>query len=127
MAGISKGMVGLAALVAFGLVIGENVATGWSQSTASATQTQSVASDREVLRDAMLRARAVDTLRALLARRQAVREAHRPANMPQCREQSWPYYSGECLVASDGRVAPVARVIPIDRPAGELLQMAQLQ
>jgi hypothetical protein len=115
MSGVSKAILA-AALIAFGLVAGENLLTGTTGSTPFTAQ--AAVSDDQAIQEAALRARAVKTLQTLLEK-QAAGSATSPATRPNCREQVWPYYSNECLVGRDGgAVRGTVRVVRAERPAG---------
>jgi hypothetical protein len=120
MVGISKGMVAVAALVAFGIVTVDDMARGLATPAQSYAQTQDATADHIVL-DGALRDRAAAALRTLTERQEANRAATEAKAWLTCHEQSWPYYSNDCLVRSDSaEVMPVVRIVRIERLAGEL-------
>jgi hypothetical protein len=125
--GISKGMVVAAAVIAFGVVTVEDIAKGLI-SAPSFSEARAATTDDAVVQNGALRRRAAESLRVLLEQQASERGAQVSAASHKCREQSWPYYSGDCLVRRDGgRVAPVARVIGIDRLPPAPVQMAALR
>jgi hypothetical protein len=124
---INKGMVIAAAAIAFGIVAVDDV-TRSLVPAASSTEALSATTDGVAVENALLRRRATETLRILLEKQQGDATPKLPALSQKCREQSWPYYSDECLVRSDGtRVAPAARIVAIDRPAAGPVQVAGLR
>ena len=128
MIGISKGMVAAAAVIAFGLVTVEDMAKGSNTSASAHTRSQNSVSDSAVIEHGALRERATETLRALLEQQRAERAGVKPAERPKCSEQSWPYYSNNCLVRPGGpEPRRVVRVVQVDRPADGSVVLARLQ
>ena len=120
MVGISKTMVVSAALIAFALVTVDDTASGLAKSASSLAQFQDSAPDAAVIRESAMHQRAVSALRELVAKQKANSIA--PGTIPvaeaNCREQTWPYYSGNCLVRDNGARGPTAvRVIAIQQVA----------
>ena len=127
MIGISKGMVAAAAVIAFGLVAVEDMAKGSAKPASAHTQSQSSVSDSTVIEQSVLRERAAATLRTLLEQQQADRAATKPAERPKCSEQSWPYYTDNCLARPDGaEPRRVVRVVLVDRQADGEVILAKL-
>jgi hypothetical protein len=128
MIGISKGMVAVAALVAFGLVTVDDMAKGLAQPAQALTQTEDAEHDDMVVRNAVLRERAATALRTLTEKQEAAPKAAEPAEQSRCRDQVWPYYSNACLVRRDGTEPKVAiRVVQLDRLDGEAVRPRRLQ
>lgn len=124
---ISKGMVVAAAAIAFGLVAVEEMAKA-PISGASFTDARTATTDDAVVQNGALRRRAAETLRALIERQDGARTPGFPALSQKCRDQSWPYYSGDCLVRSGGtEITPPVRIVRVDRPAAAPLQVAELR
>jgi hypothetical protein len=111
MIGISKA-AGAAALIAFGLVVGEDIVRGTAPTPFIA---QEMASDDLAVQEAVLRERAVQTLKTLLEKR-ANGAADKPPARPTCHDQTWPYYSNHCLARSNGE--PVYGAVRIVRAEG---------
>jgi hypothetical protein len=110
MAGVSKTMVAVSAVIAFGLVTVDDMAKGVAKPVA---QSQAATSDDIVMRDGILRARAAAALRSLTDRQQANSET---VARPKCGEQIWPYYSNDCLALRDGaKPSPTIRLVRVDR------------
>ena len=101
MVGISKANVMIAAVVAFGLVTVDDTASGLAKSSPAVTQFQD-ARDEIIVQEAGLRARAAAALEALVIRQNAksAEPVLAPAAQSKCGDQTWPYYSGDCLVQS---------------------------
>jgi len=120
---ISKGMVVASALIAFGFVVVDDMARGVTESGPALAQSHEAASDALVVQRGILRLRAAASLQALSEKQQSGRRATEPAERPTCGNQSWPYYSNNCLVGTDGaEPPPVIRVVQIDRqPAGQVV------
>ena len=113
MIGISKA-VGAAALIAFGLVVGEDIVRSAAPTPFIAHE---MASDDLAAQEAALRERAVQTLKTLLAKR-ANDAADKPPARPTCHDQTWPYYSNHCLARSNGEpVHGAVRVVRAERAA----------
>jgi hypothetical protein len=127
MVSISKGMVAVAALVAFGFVTVEDMTKGLAKSAPSFTQNQDATPDHVVVFDGALRNRAAEVLHTLTKEQAANAAASEPAASQKCREQSWPYYSGDCLVRQDGAGPSRVRIVRMDRLAGGTLQAASLR
>jgi len=117
---ISKGMVVASALIAFGVVIVDDMARGVTESGPALAQSHEAASDALVVQQGILRQRAVAALQTLSDKQESGgRTATEPAERPTCGNQSWPYYSNNCLVGTDGaEPRPVIRVVQIDRQPG---------
>lgn len=116
---ISKGMVVASALIAFGVVIVDDMAGGVTESGPALAQSHGAASDALVVQQGILRQRAASSLQALSAKQESGQTAAEPAQRPTCGNQSWPYYSNNCLVGTDGaEPRPVIRVVQIDRQPG---------
>jgi hypothetical protein len=116
MLGFSKKAVLAAALIAFGLVAGENLITGTAGSAPFSAE--AAVSDAPVIQDAALGDRAARTLQMLLEG-PAAGASMAPATRPYCRDQAWPYYRNECLVGRDGKpVSGTVRIVRAERPAG---------
>jgi hypothetical protein len=124
---ISKGMVAVAALVAFGFVIVEDMTKSLAKSATPFTQNQDATPDHVVVFHGALRNRAAKVLHTLTEEQKANDVASEPAASPKCREQTWPYYSGRCLVRQDGADSSPVRIVRIDRLAGGTLQAASLR
>jgi hypothetical protein len=119
MIGISKGMVAVAAVVAFALVTVDDMAKGLVQPAQALTHSQDAEPDAVVVRNGMLRERAATALRTLTDQQEAGKPTAEPAERSTCRDQVWPYYSGACLVRRDGtEPLPVVRVVQIERLGG---------
>lgn len=120
---ISKGMVVAAALIAFGFVVVDDMAKGVTASGPALAQGHEAASDALVVQHGILRQRAAASLQALSEKQENGRAVTEPAGRPTCGNQSWPYYSNDCLVGTDGaEPRPVIRVVQIDRqPAGQVV------
>jgi hypothetical protein len=113
MSGISKAVVA-AALIAFGLVVGEDIARGTAPTQIVAHE---MASDDLAVQEAALRERALRTLKTLLENRANGTTGEPPAR-PKCREQTWPYYSNHCLARSNGEpVHGTVRIVRAERSA----------
>jgi hypothetical protein len=116
---ISKGMVVASALIAFGFVVADDMARGVTESGPALAQGHGAASDALVVQQGILRQRAASSLQALSAKQESGQTAAEPAQRPTCGNQSWPYYSNNCLVGTDGaEPRPVIRVVQIDRQPG---------
>ena len=115
MSAIAKSVLA-AALIAFGLVAGEDIARG---TAAPAPFTaHEMASDDLAIREAALRERAVRTLQVLLEKQAngAAAAPVEPAPAPKCRDQTWPYYTDDCLVHSPGaKVHGAVRIVRAER------------
>jgi hypothetical protein len=128
MIGISKGMVAVAALVAFGLVTVDDMAKGLAQPAQAFTQSEDAEHDDLVVRNGVLRERAATALRTLTETQEAARKAAEPTEQSTCRDQVWPYYSNACLVRRDGtEPRAVIRVVQIDRLGGEAIRPVRFQ
>jgi hypothetical protein len=113
MSSISKAVVA-AALIAFGLVVGEDIARGTGPTQIAAHET---ATDNLTVEEAALRERALRTLKALLENR-ANGAADKPPARPTCHEPTWPYYSNHCLARSNGEpVSGAVRIVRAERSA----------
>jgi hypothetical protein len=113
MTGISKA-VGAAALIAFGLVVGEDIARGTAPTQIVAHE---MAGDDLAVQEAALRERAVQTLKTLLEKRANDAADKRPARQT-CNHQTWPYYSNHCLARSNGEpVHGAVRIVRAERAA----------
>jgi hypothetical protein len=120
MVSISKGMAATAALIAFALVTVDDTTRRLAKSAPSSAQFQDATSDAVVIQESAMRQRAASALRELTARQKAksVEPGMAPVAEAKCREQAWPYYTGNCLVRDNGGRVPVAiRVIAIQRVA----------
>jgi len=128
MFGINSGMVAVAAVVAFGFVTVDDAAKGWAQPAQAFTRNHDGTSDSTVVQNGVLRERAAAALRALTEKQDANRAAAEPVGRSNCHDQSWPYYSNDCLVRVDGtEPAAVIRVVQIDRRAGDRVLAGQVQ
>ncbi len=128
MFGINSGMVAVAAVVAFGFVTVDDAAKSWAQPAQAFTRNQDGTSDSTVVQNGILRERAAAALRALTEKQDVNRTAAEPVERPNCHDQSWPYYSNDCLVWVDGtEPAAVIRVVQIDRRAGDRVLAGQVQ
>jgi hypothetical protein len=104
---IGKGMVAIAAVAALGFLTVEDVAKGLITPAQSYAEGQDVGRDKAVVQNCALRDRAATSLRTLTEKQAANRGTE-----PKCGEQSWPYYSGDCLVRSHNRQAvPAVRIV----------------
>jgi hypothetical protein len=113
---ISKGMVVASALIAFGFVVVDDMARGVTESGPALAQSHEAASDALVVQHGILRQRAAASLQALSEKQEIGRRPTEPAERPTCGNQSWPYYSSNCLVGTGGaEPRPVIRVVQIDR------------
>jgi hypothetical protein len=113
MSGTGKAVLA-AALIAFGLVIGEDIARGTAPTPFLA---QDMASDALTVQEAALRERALRTLKTLLEN-QANGATAEPPDRPKCHEQTWPYYSNHCLARSNGEpVFGAVRIVRFERSA----------
>ena len=111
MTGISKA-VGAAALIAFGLVAGEDIARDTAPTQIAAHE---MATDGLAVEEAALRERALRTLKTLLENRAHGVTGEPPAR-PKCHEQTWPYYSNHCLARSNGEpVFGAVRIVRAER------------
>lgn len=120
MVSISKGMAATAALIAFALVTVDDTTRGLAKSAPSMAQFQDATSDAVVIQESAMRQRAASALRELTARQKAksVESEMAPVAEANCREQTWPYYTGSCLMRDNGvRVPAAVRVIAIQRVA----------
>jgi hypothetical protein len=132
MVGISKGMAAVAAVVAFGLVTVDDFVGALAKSAPSLAQTEDATTDAAVVQEAALRERAAQALRDLIAKQGATRAEPESAGMatvagPNCREQTWPYYSGACLVrGTESPVRTAIRVVAIERVAQSSARPASL-
>jgi hypothetical protein len=88
MSGISKPILA-AALIAFGLVAGEDLARGLA--APGPFPAQVAVSDATAIEDAALRKRAARTLQILLEKQASGQAA--PLARSKCDAQTWPYYS----------------------------------
>ncbi len=113
---ISKGMAVTAALIAFGLVTVDDTARGLAKSAPSMAQFEDARSDAVVVQETALRERATAALHALRAAQNA--KSVEPAIGSNCREQTWPYYTTNCLMRDNSEGVPAAvRIIPTQRYA----------
>jgi hypothetical protein len=120
MAGISKTMVAVSAVIAFGLVTLDDMTKGVAE---PALQVGTATSDAIVMPDAVLRARAAAALHNLTDKQQAQPV---PAGWNKCSEQSWPYYSNDCLADRNGaEPLPNIRVVRVDRQATDQVRPAK--
>ena len=125
---ISKGMVVASALIAFGFVVVDDMARGVTESGPALAQSHEAASDTLVVQHGILRERAVASLQALSEKQESGRRPTEPAERPTCGDQSWPYYSSNCLVGTDGaEPRPVIRVVQIDRQPGAQVAPTRFQ
>lgn len=126
---ISKGMVVAAAVIAFGIVSVDDATKGFTTTpTFSFTEAQAATTDDVVVREGALRRQATETLRILTEKQESGRAPGASAVSQECRDQSWPYYSGNCLVRGDGTdVAPAARIVRADRVERDPAQKAVLR
>jgi hypothetical protein len=112
---ISKGMVVASALIAFGFVVVDDMARGVTASGPALAQSREAASDALVVQHGTLRQRAAAALQTLSEKQEDARTPAEPAERPACGNQSWPYYSNNCLVGIDGaEPRPVIRVVRTD-------------
>lgn len=130
MVSISKGMAATAALIAFALVTVDDTTRGLAKSAPSLAQFQDATSDAVVIQEAAMRQRAASALRELTARQKAksAEPGMAPVAEARCREQTWPYYTGNCLMRDNGGQVPAAiRVIAIQRVADNSMPPARQQ
>jgi hypothetical protein len=125
MVSISKGMAVAAALIAFALVTVDDTARGLAKSAPYLAQSRDATPDSVVIQESAMRQRAASALRELVARQKAksVEPGRVPVAEANCREQTWPFYTGNCLVPDNGAQVPAAiRVIAIQRVADNSMQ-----
>jgi ectoine hydroxylase-related dioxygenase (phytanoyl-CoA dioxygenase family) len=130
MVGISKRMAAIAAVIAFGLVTVDDIVGALAKSAPSLAQIQDATTDDAVVQEAALRERAAGALRALTAKQAAKRAEPEVASVaaPNCREQTWPFYSGDCLVRdADARVPRTIRIVGIESVADRSTLPPRLQ
>jgi hypothetical protein len=130
MVSISKGMVATAALIAFALVTVDDTTRGLAKPAPSLAQFQDATLDAVVIQESAMRQRAAAALRELTARQKAksVEQGMAPVAEANCREQTWPYYSGNCLMRDSGtQVTAAVRVIAIQRVADNSMQPTRQQ
>lgn len=130
MVSISKGTAAIAALIAFALVTVNETTSGLAKSAPYMAQFQDATSDAVVMQESAMRQRAASALRELTARQKA--KSAEPGTAPvakaKCREQTWPYYTGNCLMRDNGGRAPAAvRVIATQRVADSSTQPTRQQ
>jgi len=97
---ITRSMIGLAALIATGIVAADDVSGTQLRPVAAPAQITPVAPSQVDFTG--LRNDATSALKALKDREQATDDAN-----AKCRNQAWPYYTSDCLAPVQGRpVAP---------------------
>lgn len=128
MVSINKGMAATAALIAFALVTVDETMSGLAKSAPSIAEFQDATYDAVVIQESAVRQRAASALRDLTARQKAkfVEPGMAPVADAKCREQTWPYYTGNCLMRDNGGRVPAAiRVIAIQQVADNSMQPAR--
>ena len=122
---LTKGIVGLAALIAGGFVTIDTVVVDRVKATSEriAVVPQSDAAGGANYK--ALRERANSAVNILLEREKAAQRGQiDAAGRPRCSEQAWPYYSADCLVAENGAaVRRTIRTVGIENHT-EILQRA---
>ncbi len=119
---LTKGIVGLAALIAGGFVTIDTVVVDRAKA-ASERIAVVPQSDAAVGHYKPLHEQANSALNMLLEREKVAQRAQaEAAGRPRCPEQAWPYYSADCLVAANGEaVRRTIRTVGIENHA-EILQ-----
>jgi hypothetical protein len=116
---LTKGIVGLAALIAGGFVTIDTVVAERGRA-ASERVIVVPQSDAAVGTDFKgLRQQANSALNVLLEREKIAQRAQAAvAGRPRCPEQTWPYYTADCLVVQNGVTAPTVRTVKIKNQNG---------
>jgi hypothetical protein len=114
----TKGMIGLAALIASGFVAADEATRNRTASILPADAVISdVKSDAEFER---LHLQAKAALQMLIERQQTNEQDRVAAARLECANQSWPYYSADCLTSNGKPARHPKRVVGNERPAQQI-------
>jgi hypothetical protein len=114
MIGLTKEMIGLAAVFAFGFVGADQVVSSHINATPALSETPGTFEDSTV-DFVKLNQQAKTVLDQLIERQEANARERGEANRARCQEQTWPYYSADCLSAVTGSVREPSRVVGVER------------